>query len=128
MQDVERELATVCITTLRLSEYSPESLGSKPDVERANIDFFRYSALYWTSHLHDDDITEQSKLLDYILELYDTTGRLFYRWFDVFWKDNHPMRDAHSMKDQHAISIFGHVKVLDERYKRRTFDQTKLII
>lgn len=122
LDHVERELAIMCITFLRLSENARTSLVTDSAVGGAKSDFFCYSAMYWTSHLHDNDITEHPRLLNQVLDLYDTTNERFRKWYYIYWKDKYPTTDMPHRNDQHVISSFGHAKVLTVRYQRKKFD------
>lgn len=119
---VELEMAIMCITYLCLTavgQHVPEQAANDKDMKS---DFVGYCSEHWTSHLRDHNITNDKKLLDMVLRLYDTAGRRFSTWFPLMWRATHHYTPTPRIQDQHAIAMSGHAVVLTERYKKKTFE------
>lgn len=130
--EVEQEMARICVTFLDHYFHShtghSRKLDSPQEVHTHDLDsaqepeFFRYCAEHWTSHLDDNILQRDSKLLQKVMELYQE-HRSFGLWFPYAWRI---LRGCYSVVPNlhilHAVAVFGHKTVLLEIVRRRSLN------
>lgn len=85
-RQIELEKATICATYLCV--YLRAHAGSGYDQQqhsdvRVFYDFFKYCAKHWLSHLRDDFVRHNDRLLTKVVSLLTVKGGLFRDWFQV---------------------------------------------
>lgn len=112
--EVENEMARLCTTYLILSRGRDKSSR-----------FFKYCAEHWTSHLSNEALAEDDKLLEKALVLYDDSNEEFDCWFSTMCetKNLYPeYADRLKSRSPHVIATNGHTLVLKTLHRRRELD------
>ncbi|ERF72616.1 hypothetical protein EPUS_05670 [Endocarpon pusillum Z07020] len=135
--EIEGEMARLCVTYLCLRQQDRRPSDERrqgykradtrvPVVPRSTWEgqnkFFEYCAEHWTSHLREDVVTKDRKVLDRVLLLYATDTDQFHAWFPIMWKALYPYQRTAEVQIQHVVSMSDHAFVLNEIFHRAKFE------
>ena len=116
-------LAKICISYLLFDIFESHPLVIDPNVERADLkkavdqytnghDFLDYAANHWAVHFRGAK-TEETAMLESILEVCDTRSARFLTWFQVHWITIHSSsRCPQGFTELMVGSYFGHETVV----------------
>ncbi|KAF7504245.1 hypothetical protein GJ744_002567 [Endocarpon pusillum] len=135
--EIEGEMARLCVAYLCLRQQDRRPIDEdRQGYQRANTrvavipsstweeqnKFFEYCAEHWTSHLREDVVTKDRKVLDRVLLLHKTDAEQFHAWFPIMWKALYPYESTPEVQIQHVVSMSGHTFVLNEIFHRVIFE------
>ncbi|KAL8708015.1 MAG: hypothetical protein Q9225_007664 [Loekoesia sp. 1 TL-2023] len=138
MVDVEMSMTHICVRYLAQlildvdppktdSSGSTESIDSDSEVgataDPNELDtFWSYAAEYWAGHLRNIQDETPSFAMDLVLQLYNTKGKRFQRWFSIFWKAKHRFGPQPQMNSIQLAALNRHSGVLQVLMQRDHFD------
>lgn len=114
IKEVEFQMASLSVTFLwiRLREREHNG-GAESYIDET---FFSYCAEHWASHLTDDILKEDDRLLERAISLYNADHERLYSWFSIMWRAIYPFTAMPKLLNQHVVAISGHTLVLSELY------------
>lgn len=133
--DSNKLLAKICVSFLLKLDFGKNPLeipsgDSDLLIEQrvkkytANFPFLEYAAKHWGEHF--SFLAAQppdQQLVDWVIELCDTSSNAFRTWFQVYWTSAYPpFSPPKDITSAMVACHFGHNHVLDQRLKKNSTD------